>query len=84
MTAIYQDKLNHAFSRRWEGLPNICSEAGISVRQFLSEGISEVYNNQTNQVIDQFNSQNDAIAAAFLIACEMKNLNPADYGFTFA
>ncbi len=77
--------LNPAFSRNWEGaLPIVCQEAGISVKGHFGHGTWEAYDNQTGQALARATSKNDAIAAAFLIACDMQNLNPADYGYTFA
>jgi len=67
---------------RFDGLPNVCSEAGISVRFYFDSKIFAVVDSD-NVELRQFANQDDAIEYALNTACDRFNLDPQDYGHTF-
>ncbi len=69
--------------RKWYGgLPNVCSEAGISVRFYSDSKIYAVVDSD-NVELRQFNDQDEAIEYALNIACDRFDLDSQDYGHTF-
>lgn len=69
-------------TRKFDGLPNVCSEAGISVRFYLHSKVYAVVDSD-NVELRQFDDRNDAIEYALQAACDRFELDPEDYGFEF-
>lgn len=69
-------------TRKFDGLPNVCSEAGISVRFYSNLKIFAVVDSDGAE-LRQFDEQNSAIDYALNAACDRLNLDPQDYGFEF-